>query len=138
VKLARAIESLRRGNPAFATGLLEEVCAEPALSGVTDEALFRLALLTIDSEPTKEEIAETLLYLDRLRKEYPDSPWTAQAAPLGDLLTDLAQKLRKTEELRRQVKSVKELNLSLSRENKELRLNIERLKNLDLELERKK
>lgn len=139
VKLARAVEALKYGDPDIAVKLLEEVCAEKGIPGVTDEALFRLTLLTIDSEPEQQnKIQPSLRLLGRLEKEYPDSPWMLQAAPLKDLLETLLQKLQSTQELRRQIKTFKGQNLNLSRENKELRLNIERLKNLDMELERKK
>ncbi len=137
-KLSSAVESLEKGNPYNASRLLKQICATKGVAGVTDEALFRLALLSIDTETDRESISATLKLLDRLQKEYPDSPWTTQAAPLTDFLEEHAEKLQKAQELRRQVKSYKDLNLSLTRENKELRQSIERLKNLDLELERKK
>jgi hypothetical protein len=137
-KLSKAIDSLEKGNPYNATRLLKELCAEKGVAGVTDEALFRLALLSIDAEPGRDNISATLKLLDKLEKEYPDSPWTTQAASLAEFLDEHSDKLQKAQELRRQVKSYKDLNLSLTRENKELRQSIERLKNLDLELERKK
>ncbi len=137
-KLSEAVDSLKKGNPYRATKLLKQICAEKGVPGVTDEALFRLALLSIDTDLDRENIATTFKLLDRLQKEYPDSAWTAQAAPLANFLGEHAEKLQKAQELHRQVKSYKDLNLSLTRENKELRQSIERLKDLDLELERKK
>ncbi len=137
-KLSQAIDSLEKGNSYSATRLLKEICAAKGFPGVTDEALFRLALLSIDSEPGRENISATMKLLERLQREYPDSQWTAQATPLADFLDEHSDKLLRAQELRRQVKSYKDLNLSLTRENKELRQSIERLKNLDLELERKK
>ncbi len=137
-KLSQAVNSLEKGNPYNATRLLKEICAAKGFAGVTDEALFRLALLSIDAEPDRNNLSTTLKLLDRLQKEYPNSPWTAQASPLADFLDEHSDKLQKAQELRRQVRSYKDLNLSLTRENKELRQSIERLKDLDLELERKK
>jgi hypothetical protein len=137
-KLSQAIDSLEKGNPYNATRLLREICAAKGVAGVTDEALFRLALLSIDAEPDRNNLSAPLKFLDRLQKEYPNSPWTAQATPLADFLEEHSDKLQRAQELRRQVRSYKDLNLSLARENKELRQSIERLKNLDLELERKK
>ncbi len=137
-KLSDAVESLQKGNPYNAARLLKQICAEKGVPGITDEALFRLALLSIDTELDRNNIATTLKLLGRLQNEYPDSAWTAQAAPVADFLDEHTEKLQKAQELRRQVRSYKDLNLSLARENKELRQSIERLKDLDLELERKK
>jgi hypothetical protein len=137
-KLSEAVNSLEKGNPYNATRLLKQICAEKGVPGVTDEALFRLALLSMDADIDRNNISTTLKLLDRLEKEYPTSPWAVQATPLADFLEEHADKLQKAQELRRQVRSYKDLNLSLTRENKELRQSIERLKDLDLELERKK
>lgn len=137
-KLSEAVDSLQKNNPYRATRLLKQICAEKGIPGVTDEALFRLALLSINTDLDRENVTTTFKLLERLQKEYPDSAWTAQAGPLADFLGEHAAKLQKAQELSRQVKSYKDLNLSLARENKELRQSIERLKDLDLELERKK
>jgi len=137
-KLAEALRALREGDADTAAKLLDEISRGKAADGVTDEALFRLALLSIDTEPERQQNSLTSNLLGRLETEYPESPWTLQAAGLSELLENLSQKFRNNQEMRRQIKSFKDMNQHLIRENKELRLNIERLKNLDLELERKK
>ena len=45
--------------------------------------------------------------------------------------------IRTLRDRQREVRTLKELNLSLSRDNREMRQSIERLKSLDLELEKK-
>jgi hypothetical protein len=137
-RLESSVEYLVKGNPDRAASILETVVADKGVPGVTDEALFRLALLTLPSEFEREELNQSTKLLERLQNEYPMSPWAVQASPLTDLLSELPRRLQAASELRRQVKTLKDLNLSLTRENKELRLNIEKLKVLDLELERKK
>ena len=99
---------------------------------VTDEALFRLALLSLRENGDKGfQRSQTLL--ERLAGKYPDSIWTRQSAPL---LSHLAE-VRVLRNRQRGLKTMKELNLSLSRDNRELRQSLEQLKQLDLELEQR-
>ena len=132
-RFAGALEYLRAGNEAAARDQLERVIEEPATSGVTDEALFRLALLSLRDEGTKGTQRSQEL-IDRLRNEFPQSIWTRQALPLGAYLGGV----KTLRDRQREIKTLKELNLSLSRDNREMRQSIERLKSLDLELEHKK
>ena len=136
-KLAQAIKLIERGNTEKAATILAAIVATAGIPGITDEALFRLGLLTVPSDLEREEISSALKYLERLQKEYPISPWSTQAASVTEFLANAPRHLQTTTELRRQLKSLKDLNLSLTRENKEMRLNIEKLKTLDLELEKK-
>jgi hypothetical protein len=129
---AGALENLRAGNDQEARDLLGRVCELPPLAGVTDEALFRLALLDLRDDTVKG-IARSQELLDRLMNEFPNSIWTHQAEPLASLLAGVKTLRDKQSEL----KLLKEHNLSLSRDNRELRQTIERLKNLDIELEQK-
>lgn len=136
-KLAAAVQKLEQGDVKGATELLEALSSEPAVPGITDEALFRLSLLYLKPALEKEGVQTTQQALERLRREFPASPWTRQAAPLTELLTATA-------DLQRNNRNLKTLNISLTRENKELgrenrelRQNIEKLKHLDLELEQK-
>lgn len=129
LKLAQAKEMLAEGDSTAAARTLGIICSGPALPGVTDEALFRLALLTLkNSERPLSGKAYQLL--KRLKKEYPSSPWTLQASQLSDLLNA-------DEELKHQNRSLKAANQSLAGELKELNSNLQQLKHLDLELERK-
>ncbi|MDD2540516.1 MAG: tetratricopeptide repeat protein [Desulfuromonadaceae bacterium] len=129
---AGGLHYLLSGNESGARDLFERVIDARPLKGVTDEALFRLALLNLrDSDGKGEPRARALL--NRLINEYPHSIWARQAAPLAAYLQEaftLRMKQRELKELRNQ-------NLSLSRDNKDLRLSIERLKQLDLQLEQK-
>jgi hypothetical protein len=125
--LSRAVEMLEGGKAGEAARLLTAICDAKGVDGVTDEALFRLALLSLND---RDGTGQSHRILQRLRKEYPRSPWTAQAGPLAEFI-DTA------DELRRQNKNYRALNQNLSRENKELNQNIEKLKQLDMELERK-
>ena len=129
-KLARAEKLLAQGDPAGAAKLLHAICSDGAQPGVTDEALFRLALLSLKASVDRPLSGQGPRLLRRLKKEYPDSPWTAQAAPLVELINV-------TEELRHQNRSLTSANQSLVREIDDLNGNLERLKRLDLELERK-
>ncbi|MBU5611996.1 hypothetical protein [Geomonas azotofigens] len=126
-QLAQADTMLREGDSHGAAHVLDGICSGPAVAGVTDEALFRLALLTLRSKPGS---AQAQQLLKRLKKEYPASPWTALAAPVSELANLL-------EEQRRQNKALKGTNQALSREIGELNQRIEQLKTLDQELEKK-
>lgn len=124
---AAALTYLRGGREQAARELFEQAVQGEPLSGITDEALFRLALLLLRQERGDIRARELLR---RLRNEYPGSIWAHQAAPVEEYLAGLGER-------RREAKLLKDLNLSLSRDNRELRQSIERLKSLDLELEKK-
>lgn len=129
---ATALQQLRAGNETAARELLQLVVDAPRLAGVTDEALFRLALLELRSESGGGEIRASNV-LHQLFRQYPASIWSRQAAPLAEYLQETVALRART----RQIRSLKNQNLSLSRDNKDLRQSIERLKNLDIELEQK-
>ena len=129
---AGALEFLRSGNEAGAKELFEKVVTSAPLKGVTDEAMFRLALLYFRDESGKGAQRASQLF-DQMKNEYPGSIWTHQSAPLAAYLV-VSKTLR---DKQRELKTLRELNLSLNRDNRELRQTIERLKSLDLELEQK-
>jgi hypothetical protein len=145
--LSTAVEYLEQGKTAAATMELEKIVNGPGVEGVTDEALFRLSLLVLRHSQDKEPATATQQLLERLKEEYPTSQWTRLALPLADHLAS-------EEELKKQYRNLKILNLSLAKDNKELQSlkssnqtllkenrdlhqSIERLKNLDIELEKK-
>lgn len=131
-RFAGALVFLRAGNEPEARDLLEQVIAGPPRRGVTDEALFRLSLLYLRDDVDKgTERSQELL--ERLSLEYPTSIWAHQGAPLAAYLIGV----RTLRDKRREIRTLKELNLSLSRDNREMRQSIERLKILDLELDKK-
>lgn len=119
---AEGMQSLQRGKERQAREFLERAIAVPTGGGLTDEALFRLALLHLRDGEGRGE-ARSLALLERLKKEYPRSSWTYQSAPLTAYLVSDEKE--------------REKNILLNRENRELRQSIDRLKNLDLEMEKK-
>ena len=130
--LDEARGQIRAGNEQHACDLLQKVVNGEPVAGVTDEALFRLALLTLKDDGGKSLLrAQTLL--ERLSAKYPDSIWTRQSAQLLVQLSDI-RSLRKRQ---RELNSLKDLNFSLTRDNRELRQSLERLKQFDLELEQR-
>lgn len=131
-RFAGALEFLRSGREQEARDLLDQVVAGPSRSGVTDEALFRLSLLYLRDEGGKGP-ARTQELLERLLEEFPRSIWAHQGAPLVAYLSGV----KALKDRQREVRTLRELNLSLSRDNREMRQSIERLKSLDLELEKK-
>jgi len=140
-ELPAAVDLMRNGNTAAAKKLLTAICNAPATAGVTDEALFRLALISLKTDSDREGSAYRLLR--RLKREFPVSPWTAQAQPLLEFIGGV-------DETRRQNRSLRGANQGLTRENEELKKgveqmkkssdqmkqNIEQMKHLDLELEK--
>ncbi len=126
-RLALAKKLLADNKVAAATDVLVKVCSGKGVPGVTDEALFRLALLYLGSGQGKSDLGQTQQLLERLQREYPASSWRSHAASLTELIVALNRKIR----------SLRGENISLSRENRELRLNIEKLKILDIEQELK-
>lgn len=128
-QLEQADEMLEKGDRAGAAKALHAVVSAPAVPGVTDQALFRLALLTLKPGLERSASAQAQQFLKRLAREYPKSPWTAQADHLNDLI-------EVADDLRRQNKSLKGSNQSLTKEINDLNNNLERLKKLDQELEK--
>jgi hypothetical protein len=129
---AGALEYLKAGKEQQARELLERVVALPPISGITDEALFRLALLSTREE-TGRVATRAQSLLEQLENGFPTSAWTSQAAPLAAYLAGVRIPRDRQKELR----TLRDHNLSLSRDNRELRQTIERLKSLDLELDQK-
>lgn len=130
--LDEALEQLRTGKEQQARNLLEKVVEGAPSAGVTDEALFRLALLSLREDGVKG-LQRSQALLERLVDRYPASLWTKQSAPLLSHLTE-ARILRNQQ---RELKSLRQQNLSLSRDNREMRQSLEQLKQLDLELEQR-
>jgi cell division protein FtsB len=126
-KLDLAKRLIAENKASSATETLVGICSTKGVPGVTDEALFRLALLYLGTGQGKNEVAQAQQTLEKLQKEYPSSSWKTHAASLTGLIATLNRKIR----------YLKGENVSLSRENRELRLNIEKLKILDMEQELK-
>lgn len=126
-KLDSAKRLITENKVSAATETLVSICSAKGVPGVTDEALFRLALLYLGTGQGKGEMVQAQQTLEKLQKEYPSSSWKTHAASLTGLIATLNRKIR----------YLKGENVSLSRENRELRLNIEKLKILDMEQELK-
>jgi len=139
-KLAAAIKLQNEGKISSAVEALIALCAERRVSGVTDEALFRLTLLYLGSglESDKDSLQLAQKNIERLRREYPSSSWTGMVDPVADLLTTAAEQRRQNQNCKAQNQTLSRENQSLSKESQELRQNIEKLKRLDLELEQKR
>jgi TolA-binding protein len=160
--LAKGITLLEKGDTAGAIRLFEAIGSAEGVEGVTDEALFRLALLSLKPQHDRDGNAFAEQALNRLVKEYPGSQWSVTGKVLAGVLSSCSDQqtefrnsraelqseiteLRenqeelkgKNEDLRRQNRNCRSLNLSLTRGNRELLQNIEKLKILDIELERK-
>jgi chemotaxis protein histidine kinase CheA len=127
-KLAQAVELLAKGDSRAAANLLNGISSGSSIPGITDEALFRLALLSLNPGTDRPASAHGSQLLRRLKKEYPSSPWTVQAAPLTELINV-------AEELKRQNRSLKATNQSLNKEIGSINKTLQQLKHLDLELE---
>lgn len=132
LNLANAVNMIKSGLEREARYYLELVINDSLEEGVTDEALFRLAILELnDGEPGGGK--SSIALLEKLKSNYPASVWAKQAAPLQSYLLTV-KNIRNRE---REVNALRDKNLSLSRDVRELRQTIERLKVLDLELEQK-
>ncbi len=118
---------LQENRVAAATDVLVGICSAKGVPSVTDEAMFRLALLYLDGGQGKNDIVQAQQTLERLLKEYPASSWRSHAVSVLDLIVTLNKRIR----------NLRGENLSLTKENRELRLNIEKLKILDIEQELK-
>lgn len=126
--LAPAVAKLSRGDATGAARVLKGVCQGKRVSGTTDEALFRLALLSLNPNPEMPVSRRGRQLLQRLKREYPASPWTAQAAQLMELI-------KVADDLTHQNQDLKASKETLNKEINGLSNNINQLKKLDLELE---
>lgn len=130
--LEAGLGQLRAGSEQTARDFMEKVIEGVPIAGVTDEALFRLALLSLKEDGGKGSLRAQAL-LERLADKYPGSIWSKQSAPLLSHLVEV----RTLRNRQRELKNLKELNLSLNNNNRELRQSLERLKQLDLDLEQR-
>lgn len=127
-RLAEAKARIAEGKDLEAKRILSQLASAKQPSRVTDEALFHLAFLQLRDEQEGPTTARATL--EKLSRHSTAGVWGIQGGTLLKLI-------RSGDEARRQTRSLKDLNHSLTKENRELRLNIERLKALDLQLEQK-
>lgn len=100
-KLARATALLQEGNQSAAAQVLTHISAEPAMSGVTDEALFRLGLLHLRPDLGAEGMTETQKDMARIVKEFPSGAWTPLATRLADLIAAAQEALKRENRLKK-------------------------------------
>ena len=126
---APGVRELTAGDTAGSVRVMKRASEGRGVSGVTDEVLFRLALLSL--RPNRDALVSKRgrLLLKRLKKEYPYSPWTAQAAQLIELI-------RLVDEVSLQNKELKSAKESLAKEVDGLKHSIQQSKYLDMELEK--
>ena len=137
-KLALARMLLEDKREAAAREILSRISKERMIAGVTDEALFRLALLSLEPGEKKIDTAKTARSLELILNNYPSSPWRSHAAALNGLLDAYDMSRREIAEMDKSIRGLKNTNTSLGKENRELHEDIKRFKKLDLELERKR
>jgi cell division protein FtsB len=118
-KLSQAVEMLAKGDSPGAVKMLTAICSASSVPGVTDEALFRLALLLM--EPGSPTSGQGHRLMMRLQKEYPTSPWAVQAARLTEYLNA-------TEDLRHQSQSWETDKKALKADNQALKADNQNLK----------
>ncbi len=155
LKLSKAMTLLQQGDSSTAAGLLNDISGEPAVPGVTDEALFLSAILRLGPDWGMNNIEQAQNDLERLVKGYPSSSWSPLASSLAVFLASV-QEARKQEAalnessfslkqenkeltdlnlaMTKELTAVKDSNLSLTKENARLRDIIEKLKNQNLQL----
>lgn len=136
-KLILAQMLIEDKNITAAKEILNTLVTTPPVAGVTDEALFRLALINL--EPGEQRIATSRAgrNLDRLLSDFPSSPWHVHAATLKGLIDAYDVALEEKADLEKTARSLRNTTANLTKENRELRQDLEKLKNLDLELEMK-
>ncbi|MHC1698367.1 MAG: hypothetical protein AB9919_09990 [Geobacteraceae bacterium] len=144
-KLTQAKKLLERNKTENAKKTLSEITAKPAVEGVTDEALFRLALLNLEAGQQKFVTYKAEKDLDIILGKFRSSSWTPHAMTVKSLINDYEIVVLEKAELDKSVRNLKNsnaalanANASLTKENSDLRQDLEKLKKLDLELEMKK
>jgi hypothetical protein len=137
-KLVLARVLLEDNRISAAKEILTAISDAKGVSGVTDEALFRLALLNLAPGEQKIITKKAGRNLEKLLAAYPSSPWKSHAATLKGLIDAYDLSLDEKADMEKAIRILKNSNLSLGKETRELREDIEKMKKLDLELERRK
>lgn len=140
----RAEAAAQRGDHAEATWLFEEAVrsAHPAYG---DRALIGLTRLLVLPEYAGRDYDRAARMAERLVREYPGSPYAAEARAWEDLLAAYLTRSRELEKLERELgESIRELErrgqelTRLQRLDQELELRTQELKLRTQELERQK
>lgn len=142
---ARADQLVRDGQPIAARDLLVQVVSEGARDGAHAKALYTLARLQVDPRNRVRDYRAAQLAFKRLRTEYPNSEWDADARAWDAVLTDLVT--REAEVVAREAEVTRLRNEAVARDAEVARLrneaakvgaDLQRLKRMDLNLERRR
>ena len=98
-----------------ATEQLTSICNEQKTLGVTDEALFHLALLQLSPEPDKIRIQKSRAFLKKIQDDFPTSPWAGQARAFDRLIVKIGSRIDEAATLKRDLQKLKKLDLELER-----------------------
>jgi len=140
-RLVRLAEmQVRAGAHAEAARTFEEVTRNPS-SAFADRALLGLTRVLCNSEYAGRDYRQAHLVVDRLVREYPDSPYAGEARAWRDLLVAyLALEQEFERRTREELGRLERLGLELERRTLELERRtreLEWFKGVDLELERR-
>jgi hypothetical protein len=145
IKLILAEMQLRNNQTPAAKMTLSEITSQLPVAGVTDQALFRLALLNLETGQQKIVTDKAGKDLVTLLNNFKSSSWRPHATTLIGLIDTYDSTLKEKAELEKTLKNLKSVNASLTKENLDLKKenldlkqDMEKLKKLDLELETKK
>jgi uncharacterized protein YceK len=145
IKLILAKMQLQNNQTPAAKKTLSEIATQPPVAGVTDEALFRLALLNLETGQQQIVTDKSGKDLVTLLNKFKSSSWRPHATTLIGLIDTYDSTLQEKAELEKTLKNLKSSNASLTKENLDLKKenldlkqDMEKLKKLDLELEMKK
>lgn len=145
IKLILAKMQLQNNLTPAAKKTLSEITTQPPVVDVTDEALFRLALLNLETGQQQIVTDKAGKDLVILLNKFKSSSWHPHATTLKGLIDTYDSTLQEKAELEKTLKNLKSLNASLTKENLDLKKEnldlkqgMEKLKKLDLELEMKK
>ena len=88
--LRRAAASLREGNVKDAADIYQTYLSAPNAPN-RDEAAFRLALIHLSQDASARDNRQALNLLERIPKEWPDSPYAPQARHILSVHRELAR-----------------------------------------------
>jgi outer membrane protein assembly factor BamD (BamD/ComL family) len=114
-RLQEALLLLQNEKLQEASDRLTLISNEPKIPGVTDEALFHLALLQLCPEPDKAKIQKARTTLRRLQDDFPTSRWAAQGRQLDRLLVKIAARIDEAATIKRDMQKLKKLDMDLER-----------------------
>lgn len=126
-ELAEARESLIRGKTLLSQGDFDGALKENqkvlSLSGgraPADEALFNIGLICIHPGNSKKDYGKSLGFFRRLIKDYPESPWSAQAKVWTALLQENEKLKSSIEELNEVIEKSRQVDIEIEEKRREI------------------